>query len=206
MQYVGLAGAAGVIPEDRDRDADSALVLAAQRDPAAFEALYVRYARAVFRYCDRRLDDPESAADATAAVFERAWTALPRFRDRSFRAWLFRIAHNEVIDHYRRATRRRHVPLEAAAEVPAPGPSLEDLSELADERATIDGLLARLPEAQRRVVELRLAGLDGTEIAFALGRTREAVKMLQFRAMRNLRSALAALAEPDEMEDDDARG
>lgn len=200
MRYVGLAGGAGVIPDDTD--ADSALVAAAQRDPAAFEALYARYVRAVYRYCARRLDDPDAAADATAAVFERAWVALPRFRDRSFRAWLFRIAHNEVIDHYRRATRRRHAPLDAAAEVVSPDPTPQDLSDLADDRATIDGLLARLPPSQRRVVELRLAGLDGTEIAFALGRTREAVKMLQFRAVRNLRSAVAAI---DDTEDDDAR-
>ena len=75
-----------------DVDADSALVAAAQRDPDAFEALYVRYARLVHRYCQRRLGDPELAADAAAAVFARVWAALPRYRDRSFRAWLFRIA------------------------------------------------------------------------------------------------------------------
>lgn len=174
------------IPEDVD--ADSALVAAAQRNPDAFEELYVRYARLVHRYCERRLGDHELAADAAAAVFARVWAALPKYRDRSFRAWLFRIAHNEVADHYRRAGRRPQAPLDAAADLPAPGPSLEALSEEAERRAEIDRLLARLPDSQRRVIELRLAGLDGAEIAFALGRSRESIKMLQFRATRNLRS------------------
>lgn len=114
--------------------------------------------------------------------------ALPRYRDRSFRSWLFRIAHNEVADHYRREGRQPRAPLDAAASVRDPGPTLEEIAEAADQRAEIDRMLARLPENQRRVVELRLAGLDGAEIAFALGRSRDAVKLLQFRAVRTLRA------------------
>jgi len=178
-------------------DDDAALVAAAKRDPAAFAPLYVRYSGAVHRYCCRRLDDPETAADATAAVFVRALAALPRYRERSFRAWLFRIAHNEVIDHYRRAAVRRHAPLDAAAEIETGAPTPEQVALDADERATIARLLSRLPADQRRVVELRLAGLGGEEIAFALDRSRSSVKMLQFRAVRTLRAELSRRAHED---------
>jgi RNA polymerase sigma-70 factor (ECF subfamily) len=191
--------------EEREADGDAALVAAAQRDPAAFAPLYLRYAEAVHRYCARRLDDPEAAADATAAVFVRALAALPRYRERSFRAWLFRIAHNEVIDDYRRSTRRRHAPLAAAAELRSESPSPEEMALAADEQATLARLLDRLPDGQRRVVELRLAGLSGEDVAYALGRSRTAVKMLQLRAVRTLRAALAELDRLDREEGRDGR-
>jgi RNA polymerase sigma-70 factor (ECF subfamily) len=186
--------------EGQDADADAALVAAAQRDPAAFAPLYLRYADAVHRYCARRLDDPEAAADATAAVFVRALAALPRYGERSFRAWLFRIAHNEVIDDYRRSARRCHAPLDAAVELKDRDPSPEEVAVAADEHATLAHLLAQLPEGQRRVVELRLAGLSGEEVAYTLGRSRTAVKMLQLRAVRSLRAGLAALDQFDPQE------
>ena len=126
MQQVGVRAAVALGATVEDQDADAALVVAAQRDPAAFGPLYVRYADAVHRYCARRLDDPEAAADATAAIFVRALAALPRYRERSFRAWLFRIAHNEVIDDYRRSACRRHTSLDAAAELQDATPTPEE--------------------------------------------------------------------------------
>jgi RNA polymerase sigma-70 factor (ECF subfamily) len=192
VQYVGAREAAAFGAAVEDRDAE--LVAAAQRDPAAFAPLYVRYSDAIYRYCARRLGDPEAAADATATVFVRALAALPRFRERSFRAWLFRIAHNEVIDAYRRSAHRRHAPLDSIVGLQAASPTPEEVALAGDEWATLTRLLATLPEGQRRVVELRLAGLSGEEIAFALGRSQSAVKMLQFRAVKALRAVFSELA------------
>ena len=192
MQYVGARETAAFGAAVEDRDAE--LVAAARRDPAAFAPLYVRYSDAIYRYCARRLGDPEAAADATATVFVRALAALPRFRERSFRAWLFRIAHNEVIDAYRRSAHRRHAPLDTVAGLRATSPTPEEVALAGDEWATLTRLLATLPENQRRVVELRLAGLSGEEIAFALGRSQSAVKMLQFRAVKSLRTVVSELA------------
>jgi RNA polymerase sigma-70 factor, ECF subfamily len=169
---------------------ESAQVALAQVDPRAFAPLYVQYADPIYRYCYRRLGDPDAAADATSLIFSRALAALPRYRHTSFRSWLFTIAHNTVIDGWRGS--RIETPLDAIASHhdPAPGPEDEALRE--DAGREVRTLLARLPRDQRQVVELRLAGLTNQEIAEVLERSVPATKMLQVRAMSRLRSLLAA--------------
>lgn len=172
---------------------DSVLVAAAQADRQAFAPLYDRYLDPVYRYCLRRLGSREAAEDATGQVFAKALAALPGYRDRSFRGWLFTIAHNVVGDAFRRPPPA--APLDAAADLPDPAPTPEEAALLADEGRAVRALLAHLPADQRRMVELRLAGLTGVEIARALGRSEGAVKMLQFRAVARLRALLDVAPE-----------
>ncbi len=107
-------------------DEEAALVAAARRDPQAFAPLYHRYFDPVYRYCYRRLGGPEAAADATSQVFAKALAALPRYRDGSFRSWLFAIAHNTVVDCARSVRADR--PLEVAATVVDAVPTPEEVS------------------------------------------------------------------------------
>ncbi len=172
---------------------DDALVRAAQRDRQAFAPLYARYAEPVYRYCYRRLGDPDAAADTASQVFAKALIALPGCRADAFRSWLFAIAHNVLVDRYR--AHRDDQPLEAASLILDTAPSPEDQALAAEARREIVLLLAQLPPEQRRVVELRLAGLNGAEIAAALGRSRASVDTLQFRAMARLRTLLG-VAKP----------
>jgi RNA polymerase sigma-70 factor (ECF subfamily) len=174
-------------PDDLGED-DDVLVAAAQRDPRAFAPLYARYADPVYRYCWRRLGDPEAAADATSLVFTKALAALPRYRAGSFRSWLFSIAHNTVIDG--RRSSRPDAPLDAALDPIDPAPGPEALAVASDEGQRVRALLVRLSNDQRHVVELRLAGLTDREIAAALGRNVPAVRMLQARAVARLRTLL----------------
>ena len=160
----------------------------AQRDPHAFAPLYEAYADAVYRYCYRRLGDPDAVADATSVVFTRALAALPRYHDRSFRSWLFTIAHHTVIDGWR--TTRLEARLEAGAGRADAAPSPEEAALRADAGQHVHRLLAHLPPDQRHVVELRLAGLTNQEIAATLGRSVAATKMLQVRALTRLRTLL----------------
>ena len=97
-------------PTSAEREDEPTLVAAAKRDRRAFEPLYQGYADPVYRYCRRRLDDPDLAADATALVFAKALAALPGCRDDAFRPWLFAIARNVLTDGVRnRAGRPRPV-------------------------------------------------------------------------------------------------
>ena len=193
-------------------------IRAAQRDPDAAAAIYATWFEPVFRYCLRRLDSPEAAEDATSRIFERVLRALPDYRvDESrpgatFRSWLFAIAHNTIVDHHRR--RRFHLSLDRllrpmrdipAFDPPDPGRTPDDTAIGRDEDRAVRQALGHLPERQRRVVELRLAGLKGPEIAAALNMTHPAVKSAQFRAYQTLREVLTELGYgPDAPEDDHA--
>lgn len=176
---------------------DARVVALAKADPRAFAPLYARYFDPVYRYCYRRLGNPDAAADAAAQVFTKALAALPGYREDapSFRSWLFAIAHNVITDDLR--ARRPVAPIDAAAHVAAPDPSPEEAALTNETGCVVQALLAQLPPDQRRILELRLAGLTGPEIAASLGRTLGSVKIAQVRAFARLRATLDPSGSPE---------
>ncbi|MEA2514399.1 MAG: hypothetical protein QOJ59_3886 [Thermomicrobiales bacterium] len=177
-----------------DRDAE--LVARARRDRQAFGALYDRYLDAIYHYCFVRLGNREAAEDATSLVFTKAIDGLPGYRGGSFRSWLFAIAHNVVVDAHRAA--RPMEALTAAAGVTDPSPAPEELALDQDNGRAIRALLEGLSPEQREVVELRLAGLTGPEIARVLGKSHAAVRIAQFRGYTRLRALVSgAVKESD---------
>ncbi len=173
---------------------DTTLVARAKRDREAFALLYARYLTPVLRFCESRLGDHAEAEDATSQIFAKAMVALPSCRDQTFRAWLFTIARNVVTDTFR--TRRPASSLDAVGDLTAPEPGPDILAVVEDERRRLRDLLTHLTPDQRRVVELRLAGLTGKEIAGALSMSIPAVKTHQFRAIARLRDVLGVGIEP----------
>lgn len=172
-------------------DEDAALVVRAKNDPAAFADLYHRYLEPVYAYCWYRLGSREAAEDATSQIFLKALAALPSYRgDRTFRSWLFTIAHNVVVDQYR--TQRPSRPLEDATNVADSDNSPEDLGVAAADAAAMRTMFAYLTPDQARVIELRLAGLTESEIAQVLNRRAGAIRATQFRALGRLRTLLGA--------------
>jgi RNA polymerase sigma-70 factor (ECF subfamily) len=178
------------LPWDETTPDDELVEWAQRGQREAFGALYDRYLPRVYRYCYRLLGSHEAAEDANGRVFMNALAALPTFRARSFRAWLFAIAHNVVVDELR--ARRASLPLEAAAGVLDPAPSPEEAAIAADDQCAILALLPQLAEDQRHVVALRLAGLSAAEIGEALGKPRNAIDGLQHRAVLRLQTLVAA--------------
>jgi RNA polymerase sigma-70 factor (ECF subfamily) len=175
---------------------DAVLVLTARQDLSAFEPLYRRYADGVYRYCVRRLDDPDRAADATSAIFIKAMQSIHHCQPESFRSWLFSIAHNTTIDA--RRTSRNHAPLETVIIPMNEALQPESLVTREEARLEIVALLDHLTPDQRHVVELRLSGLDGYEIAQALGRSRASVDTAQSRAIARLRRMMVANDEKEQ--------
>lgn len=188
--------------QERERDSDQRLANFAQRSPRAFGDLYERYLDRIYLYCLRRVGTQQAAEDLTADVFERALAKIDTFRGDSFRAWLFRIAHNAVTDHYRR--RRDQVSWQPEMSGPDLAPGPEDYAIAREQRAHIRQLLELLTDDQREVVELRLSGLTGVEIAEVTGRKRDAIKMLQYRALERMRTHVTSSQANAENSDDTA--
>lgn len=176
----------------RTNESDAYLVALAKQDVRSFAPLYERYRDDVLRYCVRSLGDREDAADATQQTFTNALAALDRFQDAddSFRGWLFRIAHNEVIDRHRQRRRRSEHPLADVSWVVDTGRTPEELSILADDRNQVSVLLLSLTPDQRRCCQLRFAGLTYGETAAILGKSEVAVRASFCRGLASLRTRM----------------
>ena len=173
---------------------DEALLVArAKQQRDAFAPLYITYFDRVYAYCYRRLGNPEEAADATSQVFARAFEAIGTCRESSFRSWLFAIAHNVLVDAYR--GHRFERPIDDVLDLHDRDPSPEELAIGRERSQSVAALLARLPNEQRHVLELRLAGLTSKEIGGILGKHPNAIDQAQYRAVQRLRQ-LTGTADP----------
>lgn len=165
------------------------LIEAAQRDPSRFGDLYEDYFHRVYAYCAARVRNRAEAEDLTSEVFQQALAALPKFEWRGvpFGAWLFRIAANAIIDKSKSAAREQEkAAYSAGSESIAP---LFD--EEIDRKARLAGLIHKLPVDQGLVITMRFAEDKSIrEIAREMSRSEGAIKQLQFRGLRTLRSWL----------------
>ncbi|MCC6615492.1 MAG: sigma-70 family RNA polymerase sigma factor [Anaerolineae bacterium] len=162
-------------------------IVAARTRPAAFAPVYERYVERIYAYCARRAS-PTEAEDLTSLVFARALAAVHDYRGGSVAAWLFRIAHNVVVNHYR----DRHPSLALDdADSPQPGPL--DRLIAADEQRLIRRLIDELPAEQQNLLSLKLsAGLTSAEIGVVLGKSAGAVRVELHRIIQGLRARLRA--------------
>ena len=164
---------------------------AQQGDKEAFAQLYETHFDRIYRYVLLRMRNKAEAEDMTQQVFVKAFESLPSFKWKGipFSAWLFRIAHNLVVDHVRKEKKRPTVYLEESLAVSASNPVLE-----AERRLNIEQLISatkNLTAAQREVISLRFAGgLPVAEVAKVMGKSQGAVKALQHSAIVALRKHL----------------
>lgn len=168
---------------------DEELAIAARSDPAAFGLLYDRHRLAVFRYLRTRTSTEDQAAELTAVTFERALTAMPRYRPTGggLLAWLLRIARNAAIDAGRRASA---VPLDADVLDERHGHAPEAAALANETRAMLAAAINRLPEVQREAIVLRYAArLTAREIGEVLGKTDQATQKLISRALETIRES-----------------
>ena len=165
-------------------------------DPVAFGEIYERYYVGVYKYIFYRVGEQSLAEDLTMEVFVKAMEAIDNFSFRGvpFSAWLYRIASNLVIDHFRRQPVQPALSLEEklVAAVEHPSEVLEsEFTHQALQRA-----LADLTDDQQQVIVLKFVdGLSNLEVAQILGKTEGAVKSLQHRALASLGRVLGEQGE-----------
>lgn len=161
-------------------------------DAEAFARLYEAHVERIFTHVRARLGDPDLAEDVTAQTFLRAWQSIDRYRPlpgRPFLAWLFTIANNLVVDHYRR--RRREL-VGVLVEPRAGGEDDPERRALAaDLQEEIRRAIARLKPDHQLIVALRLIdGLDYDAISRITGKTPGALRVILCRALACVRHEL----------------
>ncbi len=159
---------------------------------AALAALYDEYYDKIVRYIFVRIGDRAEAEDLGGEVFLKALQSLDSYQERGIpmHAWLFKIAHNLVVDYLRRAAKRKTVPINTI-QVPAeenPQAVVETKMEL--ERVT--KALDQLTPAQRQVIELRFfGGLTSEEAGQVLNKSSGAIREMQSSGIKKLRVLLS---------------
>lgn len=167
-------------------DEKTLVARAAKHDAEAFALLYDRYVDKIYKYINYKAGRT-NAEDLTSQVFLKSWVALGNYRmtQSPFSAWLFRIAHNLVVDYYR--TQRETISLD---EFPAADENAEDVEELAQhhlDNETIRQALKLLTEDQQQVILLKfIVGYSTDEVAQLLRKHPAAVRALQHRALISL--------------------
>jgi RNA polymerase sigma-70 factor (ECF subfamily) len=159
-------------------------------DPEAIGWLYERYFDRIYRYTYAKIGDATDAEDITEQVFLKMIEAVAGFRwqGSTFASWLFRIAHNQIVDSVRQRTRHPQVSLEpVGVSIPSEGDDPHRLAEQRDFRGHLEDSISQLTELQAQVIALKFwSGLSNAEVAQVMDRTEGAVKALQYSALQNL--------------------
>ena len=191
------------VSDTLSRDQIEELVREAQDGEAgAFAGLYEHFHGKILRYVSFKTGDAVEAEDITEEVFLRMLESISSFRWKGypFSAWLFRIAHNLIVDHFRKRSRQKQTPLEDASGVI--GSTSRDLDSDLDTKLTLRNVykaMEELTKLQKEVISLRFAaGLSVHETAEAVGKKDNAVKALQHAGIKKLRTIM----NPDRMDED----
>jgi RNA polymerase sigma-70 factor (ECF subfamily) len=160
----------------------------AESQPLDWNRIYLDLAPRVYNYFRYRLGQDSEVEDLTAQVFEKAWVARERYRRdlAGFSTWLFKIAQNLTVDHFR--SRRTPVSMDHAVNV-----TTDDVTESALERQSDLSRLAlltrELPPRERELVALKYgAGMSNRDIARLTGLTESNVGSILHRLVQSLRA------------------
>ncbi len=168
------------------------LLRAKQKEPAAWSSIYREFSSRIYRYVFVKVQNKQLAEDISETVFLRALEAIDKYEMRGlpFSAWLFRIAHNLIIDQQRRNKGDKELALEEVSV----GPMGQDPAALAEKGIALEQVreaMKQLTKAQQEVVELRFAAeLSIAEIAQMMGKNEGAIKALQHSGILALRKIM----------------
>jgi RNA polymerase sigma-70 factor (ECF subfamily) len=179
-------------PDGTSREEERLLIgRAVDRDAEAFTELYDRNVVRVYRHIYYLVNDIREAEDLTAQTFLKAWEAIDRYKERGapIIAWLLRIAHNLTISFLR--GRRDHGVLDEAFIDQKLHRNPEDAFEQSTDEASVRRAILNLRAEQRQVIMLRFVEeMDYRQVAAVIGKSVPAVRVIQHRALGNLRKIM----------------
>lgn len=148
----------------------------------------------MLNYLRVRVGDESLAEELTAATFAQAFAKRHQLRNAAaFPGWLFRIAHNELAQHFRRRSNRGTVAVDFdfLADLPAPGLEPDEVIARQQQGQVMLRALLTLPPREQEILDLKfVAGLSNIQVAEATGLTPSNVGVIIFRALRKLRAAM----------------
>lgn len=172
------------------QDEEGLVRRAQHHDQEAFTQLYEEHFNKIYRYIAFKIGNAIEAEDMTQQVFLNALKSISSFKWKGvpFSAWLFRIAHNQIVDHFRK-NKQVTVPLDESL-----AGSDDNPQSIVEQKLDIEQMLLaakQLTEAQREVISLRFAGeLPIAQVAKTMGKSQGAIKALQHSAIIALRKTL----------------
>jgi RNA polymerase sigma-70 factor (ECF subfamily) len=155
-----------------------------------FAAAYESHAKSIYKFLYWRTKNTQVSEDLTSSVFEKAWRSRGNFHGGSVRAWLYRIACNTLIDHWRK---QKELPVEDVDVLPdkVSDPSLGEALDKALQAEQLQRAVNRLPADMRAVVRLRfMKGLSCKQTAKRLALSESNVRVVQYRALKKIRGYL----------------
>ena len=167
------------------------VLLACAGNANAFGKLYERHMLQIYRYIYYQISHKEDSEDLTELVFMKAWESLGSYKatDVPFKAWLYRIAHNLVVDRYRND--KQELSLDNYSETRDPQQNIDDYINWLDDSQGLSKALAQLESSYRQVVTLRfIVGLTHSETAKIVQLSENNVRVIQYRALQMLRKIL----------------
>ena len=172
---------------------DAELIVRAQGgEVEAFGELYQRYLDQIYRYIRVRVTEDRVAEDLTEVVFLRSFETLGRYKERGrpFSAFLYQVARNLLVDHYRQ--QKEEVPIEDANQMATSTPTVDEHVIQSERIREIGHALTSLPSDYQEVIRLRvILALSTAEVAAWMGRSEGAIRVLLHRALTALRRRLA---------------
>ena len=174
---------------------------AAGGDSESFGRLYDIFLEPIYRYIYHHVGESKTAEDIAQEVFIKAWKAIKscRGKETTFKAWLYRIAHNHTVDYLRcRRNESRIDDQNVVGELDSLDTSLNEIEE-DREVSRVLSEMASLPDSQRQVVVLKfIEGLDNREVSRIMGKSQGAIRVLQVRALAGLRKRMLMYGRKDE--------
>ena len=173
---------------------ESELVALAKTDQLAFGELYERYVKRIYNYIYYRTSNQHDAEDLTSRVFQRAMNHIPKYEDRGvpFSAWLYRIAHNLVVNYHRDRKRRQIVPIDDFVITALKGEAPENVTQKREQENELLEAIRNLPEERQQLLMLKfIERMSNAEIGETMGRSEGAIKSLYHRTLIALRDEMA---------------
>lgn len=156
----------------------------------AFGLLYDRYQPQIYRFIYIKVSHREEAEDLTHQVFLKSWQNISEysFQGFPFSAWLYRIARNQIIDYYR--TKKNVLSIEESIELKIESPKIKKIDDGFDIERVRKAISQLNPEQQDVIILRFIEDFSPKETAAAINKTENAVKLLQYRAIKNLKKIL----------------